>query len=68
MLHSGYREFGASLAGKLRRPPSVNVALSLVALIVLSVSSLCSQNAADISRHRVQFVTVERDVKLKTLD
>jgi hypothetical protein len=46
----------------------VNVALSLVALIVLSVSSLCSQNAADISRHRVQFVTVERDVKLKTLD
>jgi pimeloyl-ACP methyl ester carboxylesterase len=58
---------GMGLARNLRRPPPEYVTLSLVALVVL-VASSCSQNATDTSRHTVQFVTVEKDVRLETLD
>jgi non-heme chloroperoxidase len=42
--------------------------LCLVTLIVLSASELYAQNQADHSPHTVQFVTVEKDVKLEVLD
>jgi non-heme chloroperoxidase len=45
-----------------------NMMLCLVTLIVLSASELYAQNHADHSSHTVQFVSVEKDVKLEVLD
>ena len=59
--------FGLGLTPKLRTPPEC-VKPRIIALIVLSASSLCAQNATDASRHAMQFVTVEKDVKLEVLD
>jgi pimeloyl-ACP methyl ester carboxylesterase len=42
--------------------------LSLIALIALSASALHSQDKTDSSPHTVQFVTVDKDVKLEVLD
>src|ERR1700735_284452 len=45
-----------------------NIMLCLVSLMVLSASDLYRQNQADHSPHIVQFVLVEKDVKLEVLD
>jgi hypothetical protein len=45
-----------------------NMMLSLIALIALSASALHSQDKTDSSPHTVQFVTVDKDVKLEVLD
>jgi pimeloyl-ACP methyl ester carboxylesterase len=45
-----------------------NMMLCLVTLIVLSASELYAQDQADHSPHTVQFVSVEKDVKLEVLD
>ena len=45
-----------------------NIMLCLVTLIVLSASELYAQDQADHSPHTVQFVSVEKDVKLEVLD
>lgn len=42
--------------------------LCLVTLMMLSASELYAQNQADHSPHTVQFVSVEKDVKLEVLD
>ncbi|AXC13336.1 putative hydrolase [Acidisarcina polymorpha] len=44
------------------------ITLSLVTLVVLSASELYAQNPANHSPHTVQFVSVEKDVKLEVLD
>jgi pimeloyl-ACP methyl ester carboxylesterase len=45
-----------------------NVTLCLVTLIALSVNALYAQDQTDHSPHKVQFVTVEKGVKLEVLD
>jgi pimeloyl-ACP methyl ester carboxylesterase len=63
---------GTPLVG--RRKPSQrrfrvkNQMLRFLALIVLSAGVLHSQDKADTSPHTVQFVTVDKDVKLEVLD
>lgn len=45
-----------------------NMMLCLVTLSVLSASEVYAQNQADHSPHTVQFVSVDKDVKLEVLD
>ena len=45
-----------------------NLMLGLVTLILLSASELYAQNQAEHSPHTVQFVSVDKDVKLEVLD
>jgi non-heme chloroperoxidase len=45
-----------------------NLTLVLIALVALSAGVLHAQNQTDSSPHTVQFVTVDKDVKLEVLD
>jgi non-heme chloroperoxidase len=60
--------FGMGWARKPRTLPAEHVTLWLIALIALSGSALRAQGATDTSPHTVQFVTVDKDVKLEVLD
>src|ERR1700679_2646313 len=54
-----------SKSGRLRMK---RLALLIIALTTLSGFPLRGQQAPDTSPHKVQFVTVEKDVKLEVLD
>jgi hypothetical protein len=45
-----------------------NLTLGLIGLVALSAGILHAQNQTDSSPHSVQFVTVDKDVKLEVLD
>jgi pimeloyl-ACP methyl ester carboxylesterase len=60
--------FGMGLARKLRTPPPEYWTLWGIALISLSACAPRAQDATGPSSHIVHFVTVEKDVKLETLD
>ncbi len=56
------------LAQNVRMPSPRYMTLWIIALTVLIASALRAQESTDTSHHSVQFVTVERDVKLEVLD
>jgi non-heme chloroperoxidase len=60
--------FVMGLARKLRAPFPEHMTLWIIAVIALSANALRAQDATDTSPHTVQFVTVEKDVKLEVLD
>jgi non-heme chloroperoxidase len=59
---------GMGSARMLRASHSKYVMLWLIALLVIVSSALHAQGKTDSTPHRVQFVTVEKDVKLEVLD
>src|ERR1700726_4732597 len=59
---------GMGSARMLRASRSKYVMLWLIALLVIASSALHAQGKTDSTPHRVQFVTVEKDVKLEVLD
>jgi non-heme chloroperoxidase len=54
--------------GKFGRSHLKNRMLGIVALVTLCAGALAAQSATDTTSHTVQFVTVDRDVKLEVLD